>query len=325
MTNKNYIHIFVGDCDEDLARAARSYDPTAFLRDSAVYQKLKQGRLPQQFVAYTGLSDLPKITADDSPLWTVLNIADCITYHPPAVWSDHTAIFDHWSAQRMTEYLLSEIQRKKHNVRGLNLDHYVSTDWLPVCTDRSHDNAQLWIAGCSVSHGVGVTDKQRYGYLVAQHFEKSVGFLTQTGSSIQWAADQILRADVQANDIVVWGMTSEYRQTSLINNKIVHRPFWSKDVSDHRTFCDTENFFYLGLTSLHQVRNHINRIGARLVLLPLLCSENIKLRLLHCPEYCAVPYAESYLDLGTDGEHPGPQQHQAYADLVCNFLEQHNG
>ena len=322
---KNNIHIFVGDCDEDLAKAARSCDPTAFLIDSVVYQKLKKGQLPQQFVAYTSLSDLPKITENDSPLWTVLNLADRITYHPPAVWSDHTEIFDHWSAQRMTEYLLSEIQREKNNVRGSNLDHYISTDWLPVCAGRSHDGTQLWVAGCSVSHGVGVADNQRYGYLVAERLGQPVRFLTQPGSSISWATDQLLRADIKANDVVIWGITSEYRQTSLINNKIVHRPFWSRDVSDRRDIDNTENFFYLGLTAVHQVRNHINKIGARLVLLPLLCSENIKIRLLHCAEYCSVPYAERYLDLGTDGEHPGPGQHRAYADLVCNFLKQDNG
>lgn len=319
--NKHDIHIFVGDCDEDLAKAAKSCDPTAFLIDSAVYQKLKKGKLPRQFVAYTSLADLPKITEDDSPLWTVLNVADRITYHPPAVWSDHKEEFDHWSVQRFTEFLLSEIQREKNNVRGLNLDHYVSTDWLPVLASRSHDSAQLWVAGCSVSHGVGVNDNQRYGYLLAQQLAQPVSFLTQGGSSIPWAVDQLLRADIKAGDTVILGITSEYRNTSLEKNKIVHRPLWSRSVSDSRTFCDTENYFYLGIIALHQIRNYIDKIGARLVLLPILCSENIKLRLLHCPEYCAVPYAERFLDLGTDGKHPGPGQHQAYADLIYTFLE----
>ena len=321
---KNNIHIFVGDCDEDLAKAARHHDPRAFLIDSVMYQKLAKGQLPDRFVAYTSLADLPKNTENDFPLWNILQSADIITYHPPKVWSDQSKSFNLWPAQRMTEFLLSEIQREKNNVRGLNLEHYASTEWLPVRANRVHDGAQLWVAGCSISHGVGVAADERYGHLLSRQFDLPVSFLTQSGSSIPWAADQLLRADIRSNDTVVWGITSEYRQTSLINNTIVHRPLWRIDVSDNRTFCDIENLFYLGLIALHQVHNHINQIGARLVLLPLLCSENIKLRLLHCPEYCAVPYAERYLDLGTDREHPGPGQHQVYADLVYNFLKQHN-
>ena len=316
----NKIHIFVGDCDDGLALAARSFDSNAFLIDHCAYYKIIKSDFNHGFVAYTSLADLPKITETDSPLWTLLQLADHITYHPPAVWSDHGTVFDHWSAQRMTEFLLSEIQRQKNNVEGLNLDHYVSTEWLPVVADRSCHDRQLWVTGCSISHGVGVMPNQRYGHLLSQNLQQPVSFLTQSGSSISWAADQLLRADIQAGDTVVWGITSEYRQTSLINGHVLHRPFWSREVSDSRSICDIENFFYLGLTAVHQVRNHLDKVGAQLVLLPLLCSENIKLRLLHCAEYCPVPYAESVIDLGADHEHPGPRQHIAYADIVTEFL-----
>lgn len=324
MTIADTIHIFVGDCDDGLASAAKFFDPDAFLIDHRAYHKIINGNFNHGFVAYTSLVDLPKITETDSPLWTLLQLADHITYCPPKIWSDHTEVFDHWSAQRMTEFLLSEIQRQKNNVKGLNLDHYVSTDWLPVVADRSCHRSQLWVAGCSISHGVGVPPDQRYGHLLSQHLQQPVSFLTRGGSSISWAADQLLRADIQAGDIVVWGITSEYRQTSLINGIIKHQSFWNREVSDSRSEHTLENYFYLGLTAVHQVRNHLDKIGARLVLLPLLCSENIKLRLLHCTEYCAVPYAENFIDLGTDHLHPGPRQHLAYADIVTEFLMQNN-
>ena len=314
------IHIFVGDCDDGLALASRSFDPNAFLIDHRAYYKIINSDFNHGFVAYTSLSDLPKITETDSPLWTLLQLADHITYHPPAVWSDHSTVFDHWSAQRMTEFLLSEIQRQKNNVEGLNLDHYVSTEWLPVVADRLCHGRQLWVTGCSISHGMGVMPDQRYGHLLSHHLQRPVSFLTQSGSSISWAADQLLRADIRAGDIVVWGITSEYRHTNLINGIIKHQPFWNREVSDSRSERDLEKFFYLGLIAVHQVRNHLDKIGARLVLLPLLCSENIKLRLLHCAEYCAVPYAENFIDLGTDHKHPGAQQHMAYADLVMEFF-----
>lgn len=324
MTTANKIHIFVGDCNDALAAAAKSFDPDAFLIDHRVYRKIMDGKIGNGFVAYTSLADLPKITEIESPLWTILQLADRVTYCPPSIWSDHTEVFDHWSARHMTEFLLSEIQRQKQNVEGLDLEHYSSTDWLPVCAQRIHARAQLWVAGCSISHGVGVEQDQRYGHLLSQYLQQPVSFLTQGGSSISWAADQVLRADIKAEDILVWGITSEYRQTSLINGRITHRPFWSREVSDSRKETDIENFFYLGLTAVHQVRNHLDNIGARLVLLPVLCSENIKLRLLHCAEYCPVPYAENFIDLGTDHKHPGPRQHMAYADIVTEFLLQNH-
>lgn len=320
MTINNQIYIFVGDCDDGLASAARSFNPDAFLIDARAYYKIVNGDFNHSFVAYTSLADLPKITKSESPLWTLLQLADHIIYHPPAVWSDYSTVFDHWSAQRMTEFLLSEVQRQKNNVEGLNLDQYASTEWLPVNADRASSGDQLWVAGCSISHGVGIQHNQSYGNLLSQHLQRPVSFLTQGGSSIPWAADQILRADIQAKDTVIWGITSEYRQTSLINGLVQHQPFWSREISDSRSEHDIENFFYLGLTAVHQVRNYLNKIGARLVLLPLLCSENIKLRLLHCAEYCPVPYAENFIDLGTDHEHPGPRQHSVYADLVMQFL-----
>lgn len=323
MTN-NKIHVFVGDCDEGLAVAAKLLDPDAFLIDHRVYHKIMDGQIGNAFVAYTSLADLPKITETDSPLWNILKLADHITYCPPLLWSDHTDTFDHWSAQRMTEFLLSEIQRQKNNVEGLNLEHYVSTEWLPVCAQRVHNDTQLWVAGCSISHGVGVKQDQRYGALLSQRLQQPTSFLTMGGSSISWAADQLLRADIKPQDTVIWGITSEYRHSSLINGMIKHQPFWSREVSDSRKEIHIENFFYLGLIAVHQVRNYLNKIGAQLVLLPLLCSENIKLRLLHCAEYCPVPYAEQFIDLGTDHEHPGPQQHLVYADIVTEFLRKNH-
>ena len=60
--------------------------------------------------------------------------------------------------------------------------------------------------------------KQTYGYLLSQKLNLPISTLATPGSSISWAADQILRSDIQENDIVVWGLTSENRLT-----------FWDED------------------------------------------------------------------------------------------------
>ena len=33
---------------------------------------------------------------------------------------------------------------------------------------------------------------------------------------------------------------------------------------------------------------------------------------------------KTLIDFGTDNEHPGPKSHQQYAEMIINYLEDHN-
>ena len=82
---------------------------------------------------------------------------------------------------------------------------------------RQGNDKQLWVSGCSFADGIGVSKQQRYGQLVADKLLLPVSFLTSPGSSIPWAADQILRSDIRANDIIIWGITAINRYVSYKN------------------------------------------------------------------------------------------------------------
>jgi hypothetical protein len=71
---------------------------------------------------------------------------------------------------------------------------------------------------------------------------------------------------------------------------------------------------------VHQVVNFCKKISAQLILLPIICSEQLQLRIHGLHEYHQLPYRTQFLDLGTDNMHPGPAQHQEWADIVCQTL-----
>ena len=132
--------------------------------------------------------------------------------------------------------------------------------------------------------------------------------LAKPGSGLEFQKDQILRSDIRSGDTVIWGLTHELR-----------RPTWTDEgvtTTDISIETFEETGIYLSVTSIFQVINFCRKIGARLILMPIICSESIKLGLAHVPEFLSLPYQSDFIDLGSDDLHPGPQQHRAWADCV---------
>jgi len=132
--------------------------------------------------------------------------------------------------------------------------------------------------------------------------------LAKGGSGLEFQKDQILRSDVRSGDIVLWGLTEERRRT-----------IWSAKGPitadrDYKTFDETG--VYLSVTSIFQVINFCRKIGAHLILVPTISAETLRLGLSHVPEFLNFPYKPKFSDYGTDGYHPGPLQHQMWADYI---------
>jgi hypothetical protein len=87
---------------------------------------------------------------------------------------------------------------------------------------RKTSQPQLWVSGCSFAAGDGVQSNQRYGQILSDRLNLPVSFLAESGSSVTWAADQILRSDLRENDILIWGLTSIPRINYFKNNKVHH-------------------------------------------------------------------------------------------------------
>jgi hypothetical protein len=179
-------------------------------------------------------------------------------------------------------------------------------------TQRSQSEPALWIAGCSFSHGVGVDQSQRYGQLIAQKICRPVYHLTKGASSIEWAADQILRSNIQVGDIVIWGLTSDNRTVTVVDDQICHE-------TDPDLLLD-EIRLYHAVTKIYQVENFCKKIQAKLLLLPIVCSAHLRLLCHSLESYVNFPYMQKFVDLGTDGVHPGPQQHQLWAKICLDKL-----
>jgi len=324
--------LFVGDCNEELSEEAKAYDSSAFLIQNSNYKKiLKQfeKKLDQTIVAYTSMADLPKVTETLSFFYEILNIASKIFYRPPETWSDEDSESEFHSMQRLTEYYLFNIQCKKNNVNGLNLDHWTKKcNFLKLQDTPTEPGNTLWVAGCSITEGVGVDIENRYANYLSQSLQRSLVMLGKGGTGNEFAADQILRSDIKSTDIVVWGLTSEFRSTEWDskNNDILNINPYNFEESEKGNLdgMSIGTRLYKSITSINQVINFCRKVGCLLYIFPILPSENLVLQICNYPEFCSLLHRSVFIDLGSDNSHPGPKQHAWYAEEMLKHINKNN-
>lgn len=207
-----------------------------------------------------------------------------------------------------------------------------------VLIDRAHNNDKkpIWIVGCSITAGIGVANEERFPNLLAKKFDMDLVLLAKPGTSITWQADQILRSNINTNDVVVWGLTNfarvdyadgftwESTPASLLKFKNFMWKYWSYDYFDSYTRsveC---------IKSIQHVDNFCKKIGANLVIVNLLDNAWSNLVFGNLNNYLdlTVPQQKNnkfnWIDLGNDNDHPGPLQHQLYADKIYQFIKENN-
>ena len=159
---------------------------------------------------------------------------------------------------------------------------------------KSDDQAQLWIAGCSVTAGVGVNPDQRFAVLIAENFGGQFVDLAKGGSSIEFATDQILRSNIRNGDWVIWGLTSEYRALIWDRKSDQDASFTSYTFDYKRTNkaddVVDETRLYKAVISYSQVENFCKKVGAHLIAVPIICSEALQLLLHDHDSYYQLPY-----------------------------------
>jgi hypothetical protein len=335
MQKLNYtLTIFVGDIDESLSVSAKSYDSSAWLLDYSNYKEFLTLTLTTNTTVYTSLADLPK---NLEIFYNILRLADKIVYCPPDHWSDNKIVDfvnPGESIQGLTEIFLLLIS---DSIQVDNLNTKI-VDPIVLVDQRKSAQSQLWIAGCSISHGDGVEPHERYGQLIADELNIACSFLTLSGSAIDWAADQILRSDIRENDIVVWGLTSPERLTYVYNSELLSiTPLDYLKFPQIKNIIDpsdlfSQNTLYHHFYSIQQVVNYCNKCRANLILVGLLSGCYSFLSFLQSQKnYVHIPYSLKFkdsffsiqlLDLGNDNAHPGPKQHQQYKQHILNKINQ---
>jgi hypothetical protein len=299
------INVYVGDVLDYLADIARRKDSTASLITSGNCKDLKPGTY------YTSIGDLENLLQ----FAEILRQADNIFYYEPEAWSDK-------KLKKWTEdYLMSFSFQLDKNIYGFSVSEADDKSTiLEKSSKRQTHSGQIWVAGCSISHGVGVTDDQKYGELVSKHLNTPVSYLTASGSSNRWQADQILRSNLQKDDLLIWGLTGISRTPVWKNHKIHHINL-NHATRQELVLLDSEQMTYESVTAVYQILNFCNKVGCKLVLASMLAT-GIEPYLHDCEffinltgQYGRNP-EDLFADVGSDNSHPGPLMHQYYANQI---------
>jgi len=211
--------------------------------------------------------------------------------------------------------------------KNLNYLHDSRTTDLPV----------LWTAGCSITQGYAVNHNQRWGTLLSGYLDLPEVSLGSGGSSIHWSADQILRADIRPGDTVVWGLTDLGRIEVSENWNLKPFTLTSYDKSQKEKQYWTIDYFasetkvLTASRNILQVINFCQKIQAHLYLANLLDKYWISVIFSQVENFIDLTIDRpligghlQFIDLGTDGCHPGPQQHHYYATQLYNFIKENN-
>lgn len=333
MQRLNQLTVFVGDTSPDLASKAQQFQADAYLLDSSNYKDFLRTDFLSATTVYTSLGDLPK---DENVMCAILDKATHIVYCPSLQWSDRSTIdiYDPTSSmQGMTELLLSIFSKIKNNVTGLDRSKYVISKLTELADVRRSNHQQLWVAGCSIAHGVGVNKDETYGNLLSNMINIPVSCLTMGSSSVEWAADQILRSDIKDGDIVVWGLTYAHRTTwwNENQNKLQYATLNNiKKINVNvpafvlEGLLTSKTQIYRSVIAVNQVVNFCRKVNAKLLIASFVATDPLVIQLEHLPEFAEYKlpcHPQVFADLGTDNEHPGPKQHQLYAEFCLDQLK----
>jgi len=314
------ITVYVGDVTEYLSTTAVKLNSDATLLTSDKINNIPPGTY------YTSIGDLDSLT----DFAKILRQADLIVYAPPDKWSD--SFFGKSKMQMWTEdYLKAFIYFRpiENPPAGLLKVPENKSTILKLSDIRKTTQTQLWVAGSSDTLGDGVQSNQRYGQLLANQLNLPVSFLAESGSSITWAADQILRSDLRKDDILVWGLTSVPRVNYFQDDKI-HHVFPSFDhFKNFQKFLveHEEDILYKSLTSVYQVINFCKKIKVDLFLVDLF-NRDLKYYLKDDIEVLSLiglwgrDINTTYEDYGDDGIHPGVNTHKFYASEILKKIQE---
>lgn len=322
--------LYVGDNTDSVAIAAKDSDKLAYLID------FTNCNIQHSGTCYTSLADLPGLPE----FAKLFKDADKIIYIQPTQWSDsENTKKNQISAQYWTEYFLNVflMDRTKTIVNCPNFNNGVDYQSMIELVDfRKSVDKQLWIAGCSITYGTGVSTDQRYASIIADKLEMPISLLAFPGSSLLWAADQILRSDIREGDIVIWGMTESVRFPYYNGkvNEIQHVNSSSYLYLNQTTispdFLLSQTSLYLGITSILQVINFCSKINVKLVLADLLVPPDLAIYLnkkfrnyIHLNNFFGVNINNiQFNDYGDDKLHPGPLVHQQFAEKILEKIKQ---
>lgn len=308
------VSIFLGDTDQTLIATAKRRDPSAVLVSSNNFLNLSAGTY------YTSIGYLDSLRS----LGIVLQQAQEITYVPPESWSHEDARY--WTEDYLKVF---SCDSTKKIIGFTPVKDPLSQACQAPTTSRQAESQQLWVVGCSISHGVGIAPEHRYGDILSAYFHLPVTYLTKPGSSIPWAADQILRSDIREGDKIFWGLTELARFSYWDEQSQQVKHCTANMYRDQKTTLDnlispnwfvSDNVKYEAIKSVYQVNNFCKKLHAELVIATLMRGMETFINgidtFLPLDGLYGRDANDRFLDLGQDKIHPGIKTHQMYADSL---------
>jgi hypothetical protein len=217
---------------------------------------------------------------------------------------------------------------------GIELESSFNADSLiDVPQSRLGDHPQIWIAGCSTTHGSGVNKNEVYWKSIVDYIDLPFVNLSRPGSSISWSADQLLRTDLCPGDVVIWGITTSSRFYWYDNDR--SRMITDRYYDMYPTFKNTVPRFILAdnhwtqesIIAVERVRNICEKIGVFLLLVGIHSDLDFSSYWMNYKHFIPVHghkglnFDSDYVDYGTDNLHPGPKTHAKYSRLVIQHLD----
>jgi len=326
--NEFNIILYIGD-EYKLQRIDAIKNNKSTFIDSASYEEyleLTNGN----HIVHTSIGDLPKISKSQNILYDVINKAHKIVYLPYPEITNYGKYFDfsrednaNFDYKSMVEYILSYINDIKDNVEGLSKTNFCP--YLHLVNGNRLHTRTLWVVGDNIVSGKGLIDKEdRFCELVSKDIAIPLRDISQGGISIEWAVDQIIRSDIKEGDIVIYGVTSEYRT-----------PKWdcyeNKAILDRRLYMRyNETRLYKGITSLYQLEKYCDLLGVTLILLPLLVTPTMIRFMQGLHSFCHITYRNDYIDYASNWEdpdlgglvYPGIEQNKEWANICINRIHE---
>jgi hypothetical protein len=312
--------LFVGDVLPYLNKVASLHDSSAY-----IITNKNLNHQPHTGTGYVSLGDLKSI----EHFFNLLAQANLIVYAPPPEnWSDNKTIDDPFSMAWLTLHYINIVSSMyKIPTQGL-------PDIIPhiELNKRKTDYFQFWIAGCSTTYGIGVSQTQRYCEILKNQTNIDFTLLAKPCSSIPWSGDQILNSELRSGDIVIWGLTTVARFYWYENNIINHvAPSYYHQYPEFNQVIPIDllshpHRLYDALSSITQVENMCSQIGVKLILVGIHNDLEVSSFLAKKDNFIMIhgtkgaDFNDSLLDFGSDNQHPGPLTHKFYADKILKKL-----
>lgn len=270
-------------------------------------------------VVFTTVADI-----SSKNLVKAFSLADRIIFHNST----------NWDSPELKEYTMNLLASS-----GRFIENFVGDccGFLPVPAPRASDNMQLWIVGCSFAHGWRLRQDQVYGAILSSRLGITSSFLTLNGSSIDWAADQILRSNLKASDVIVWGVTGVGRFMHTLDGTTPvpinpaslnsSNPFFGSIRSPRfaqQSILSPDRLMW-AIKYVYQVQNICELVGCNLVVIPhytLSLAEHrdvLSYYLRDLPGYLEL---SDPVDFQEDQKHPGVQTQNVWAEEIASFIKQ---